>query len=70
MKKKRKSKQGVPDDIVLVVAGFIVGLFYLWGGLNGVKSDLDWYLLIGPCMVMILVPMVYSSIVYRRNKKG
>jgi len=58
----------ITDDVVLVIVGVIVGVVYLWGGIHGVRSDLDWYLLIVPCMVMICVPMVYSSIVHRRRK--
>jgi len=58
----------VSDDLVLVLCGIVVGVIYLWSGLNGVKCMWDWYLLLGPALVMILVPMFWSSWVYHRNR--
>ena len=58
----------IPDDIALVLSGLFVGVLYLWSGLNGIRDMFDWYLLIIPCMIMIISPMVYSSIMFRRKK--
>jgi len=62
-------KKEIPDDIVLVVAGFICGMMYLWCNLDGVKNKWDMWILVSATLLMILIPMGYSMYIYYKEKR-
>lgn len=63
-----KNKKRVPDDVILVFSGIFVALVFVWSHMNSVYSDLDFVIYFSAFIVMIVVPMVWSSIVHYRGK--
>lgn len=63
-----KNKKRVPDDVILVFSSIFVALVFVWSHMNSVYSDLDFVIYFSAFIVMIVVPMVWSSIVHYRGK--
>lgn len=69
METKDKKIKKIPDDIILVFSGIFAGMLFLWGNINNVYCEMDFYYLLGGTFSMIFIPMFYSSWVYYCNKK-
>ena len=62
-------KKKIPDDVILVFCGIFAAILFMWTNLNNVKTNLDYWILISGVIGMILIPMVWSSIVYYRGNR-
>jgi len=62
-------KKEIPDDVVLVICGIIVGIIWLWVQQSGIRSQLDFYIYFGTFAVLICVPMFYSGYVKYKNNR-